>query len=608
VGSTAYGVGMFRRGWTVAFVGLLACAILAGCGSSETEETASGTSSPRPSTGSTVQPDLVSPSTPTNLTAAAIAPAQVNLSWGASSDDVGVAGYRVYRGGTLLTTLAGRVTTHQDTTVVASTTYSYTVQAFDAAGNFSGQSPAAIVSTPSTLDTTAPSAPTGLTATTVSLSQINLSWTASTDNIAVTAYRIVRNGVPFQDVPASATTYEDRGLLASTTYVYTVRALDAAGNISSASAAASATTLAAPDTVPPTQPTDLVAEAASTSQINLRWTASTDNVVVASYRIYRDGAFVGAAAVTSFQDSGLNPSTTYAYNVDAVDGDGNASPLSAAASATTLTAPDTTAPSTPLGLTATAVSSSQINLNWLASTDNVAVTGYLVFRGGVQIATLGNVQSYQDTGLSPSTTYSYRVRAVDAAGNVSGQSSQRSATTFAAPDTTAPTTPTGLSASAFSSSKINLTWTESTDNVAVTGYRVYRNSVFVTALASTVTEFQDTGLSAATGYTYVVDAVDGAGNASNISNSASATTLAANTATLQWDAVNYPTLSGYRVYVGTSSGTYQQAPGSGINVGNVTTYTVTGLGAGTRYFFAVTAFDGSNNESGYSNEVFKDVP
>jgi chitodextrinase len=123
-----------------------------------------------------------------------------------------------------------------------------------------------------------------------------------------------------------------------------------------------------------------------------------------------------------------------------------------------------------------------------------------------------------------------------------------------------------------------------------------------------VTEFQDTGLSAATGYTYVVDAVDGAGNASSISNSASATTLAANTATLQWDAVNFPTLSGYRVYVGTSSGTYQQAPGSGINVGNVTTYTVTGLGAGTRYYFAVTAFDGSNNESGYSNEVFKDVP
>jgi len=608
VSSTAYGVGKYRRGWHVAFVWVLACAVLAGCGSSETEETGSGSSAPRPSAGDTAQPDLVAPTTPANLTASAVAPTQVNLSWSASSDDVGVSGYRVYRGGTLLITLLGRVTTHQDTTVLASTSYSYTVQAFDAAGNASGQSPAAIVSTPATLDTTAPSTPTGLTATAVSLAQINLAWNASTDNVAVTGYRIVRNGVPFVDVPAGARSYEDRGLQSSTTYVYTVRAFDAAGNLSPASAADSATTLAAPDTVPPTQPTDVVAEAASTSQINIRWTAATDNVVVASYRVYRDGALVGSAALTSFQDTGLSPSTTYAYNVDAVDGDGNASPLSAGASATTLTAPDTTPPSTPLGLTASAVSSSQINLNWLASVDNVAVTGYRVFRGGVQIATLGNVLSYQDTGLSPSTTYSYRVRAIDAAGNVSGLSSQRSATTFAAPDTTPPTTPTNLGASAFSSSKINLTWNGSTDNVAVTGYRVYRNSVFVTALASTVTEFQDTGLSAATGYTYVVDAVDGAGNASNISTAASATTLAANTATLQWDAVNYPTLSGYRVYVGTSSGTYQQAPGSGINVGNVTTYTVTGLGAGTRYFFAVTAFDGSNNESGYSNEVFKDVP
>ena len=79
-------------------------------------------------------------------------------------------------------------------------------------------------------------------------------------------------------------------------------------------------------------------------------------------------------------------------------------------------------------------------------------------------------------------------------------------------------------------------------------------------------------------------------------------------ATLEWDAVNFPTLSGYRVYYGTASGAYLQASGTGINVGNVTTFTVTGLGNGARYFFAVTAYDSSNNESGYSNEVFKDIP
>src|SRR5262249_45343340 len=84
-------------------------------------------------------------------------------------------------------------------------------------------------------------------------------------------------------------------------------------------------------------------------------------------------------------------------------------------------APDTTAPSTPAGLTASAASSSQINLSWTASTDNVGVTGYRVYRGGALIATQGTATSYQDTGLSPSTTYSYAVQAFDAAGNSSAQ-------------------------------------------------------------------------------------------------------------------------------------------------------------------------------------------
>jgi len=231
-----------------------------------------------------------------------------------------------------------------------------------------------------------------------------------------------------------------------------------------------------------------------------------------------------------------------------------------------------------------------------------------VFRNGTLLVTLGNVTTYQDTGLVPGTTYSYRVRAFDAAGNVSGQSSSRSATTPTPADTTPPTTPTGLTANAFSASGINLSWSASTDNVAVTGYRVYRNGVFLVALGSNNTVYQDSGLTASTTYTYVVDAVDGAGNASGISGSANATTLASTSATLQWDAVTFPTLSGYRVYYGTAPRSYQQAAGAGVNVGNVNNFTVTGLGNGTRYYFAVTAYDSSNNESGYSNEVFKDIP
>jgi len=93
-------------------------------------------------------------------------------------------------------------------------------------------------------------------------------------------------------------------------------------------------------------------------------------------------------------------------------------------------ASDTTAPTTPINLSAIAISSSQINLSWTASTDNIGVTGYRIYRGGVQVGTSAT-NSYSDTGLFPSTTYSYTVAAYDAAGNVSSQSISANATTQA---------------------------------------------------------------------------------------------------------------------------------------------------------------------------------
>ena len=92
---------------------------------------------------------------------------------------------------------------------------------------------------------------------------------------------------------------------------------------------------------------------------------------------------------------------------------------------------DTTAPSTPTNLSATAVSSSAINLSWSASTDNTGVTGYIIYRGGVQIAT-SVTNSYSDVGLTASTNYTYTVSAYDAASNNSPQSSTANATTQAA--------------------------------------------------------------------------------------------------------------------------------------------------------------------------------
>ena len=99
---------------------------------------------------------------------------------------------------------------------------------------------------------------------------------------------------------------------------------------------------------------------------------------------------------------------------------------------------DSTAPSVPAGLTATAISSSQINLNWTASTDNIGVTGYDIYRGGTPLATVIGT-SYLNTGLTASTLYSYTVRAKDAAGNNSAQTTPVSATTQAVAPTSPPT-------------------------------------------------------------------------------------------------------------------------------------------------------------------------
>ena len=386
------------------------------------------------------------------------------------------------------------------------------------------------------VSTQAPTVPTNLTATASSSSQINLSWTASTDNVGVTGYKVFRGGA--QVGTATGTTYQDTGLTASTSYSYTVSAYDAAGNNSAQTSPVSATTLAASDTQPPTVPTNLTATAVSSSQINLSWTASTDNVGVTGYKVFRGGSQIGTTAGTTYQNTGLTASTSYSYTVSAYDAAGNNSAQTSPVSATTLAGSDTQPPTVPTNLTATAVSSSQINLSWTASTDNVGVTGYKVFRSGSQIGTTAGT-TYQNTGLTASTSYSYTVSAYDAAGNNSAQTSPVSATTPASSDTQPPTVPTNLTATAVSSSQINLSWTASTDNVGVTGYKVFRAGAQIGTTAGTT--YQDTGLAASTSYSYTVSAYDAAGNNSAQTSPVSATTTSPDTTTYSiWTSTDKP--------------------------------------------------------------------
>lgn len=214
-------------------------------------------------------------------------------------------------------------------------------------------------------------------------------------------------------------------------HLLTAKAYDAAGNFSNSSYYV---TVQNGDSQAPTAPGGPSAKATAPNSVALTWTASTDNVGVVGYRIVRNGALLTqVGATTSFQDNQVLPNTQYTYTLTALDAAGNQSASSASATVTTPNASDSQAPTTPSGLTATTISSQQINLSWSASTDNIGVAGYDVYRavtGGTpqKVASVATT-TYGDTGLKPNTKYDYYIKARDAAGNTSSQSNTASAQT-----------------------------------------------------------------------------------------------------------------------------------------------------------------------------------
>ncbi|WP_082801211.1 glycosyl hydrolase family 18 protein [Herbidospora cretacea] len=184
------------------------------------------------------------------------------------------------------------------------------------------------------------------------------------------------------------------------------------------------------DTTAPSTPGGLAVTGVTSSSVSLSWNASTDNVGVTGYLVYRGGTLVTTVTGTTFTDTGRSANTAYTYQVRARDAANNQSGLSGSVTGTTsgTGGPDTTAPSTPGGLTVTGVTSNSVSLSWNASTDNVGVTGYLVYRGGTLVTTVTGT-SFTDTGRSANTAYTYQVRARDAANNQSGLSGSVTGTT-----------------------------------------------------------------------------------------------------------------------------------------------------------------------------------
>ncbi|MGA2651526.1 MAG: malectin domain-containing carbohydrate-binding protein [Terracidiphilus sp.] len=312
----------------------------------------------------------------------------------------------------------------------------------------------------STACTTVPSAPTNLTATATSSSEIGLTWTAVTPpaNCSVSSYNVyggtTQNPSTLIASGVTGASYYNTGLAASTTYYYVVKALDVDG-ASAASGQASAETSATStcNAVPPTGPTTLTAAAASSSAITLSWPTGFANppCTVTGYDVFRgttngftpgSGNLIASGVTgTTYTDTGLAASTTYYYLVETLDSYGASA---ASPQASTETLPNngscTAVPSAPTGLTATASSSTAIGVSWGAVTPptNCSVSSYSVYGSTTSGFTpgSGNLLSsfvtgttYTNTGLSASTTYYYKVEATDADGT-SAASTQATATTL----------------------------------------------------------------------------------------------------------------------------------------------------------------------------------
>jgi len=373
----------------------------------------------------TAEPVCAALSAPTNLTTTGLKATEFTLKWTAANGAIdGVAGYDIYRDGELVGSTPDTPRALLITGLFPLTSYTMTVVGRDNAGNFSPPSAALIVMTPA--DTKAPSRPTGLTAAAVTTTSFLLQWTAPTDNIGVTGYQIYRANVLIG--ASSTTSFNVIGVSPDTVHRMTVRALDAAGNLSAASAALKVRTLAEP----PSVPQDLMIANLKAASFVLRWTSSSGGTGgIAGYDVYRNGSLFGSTAKRSFTFREQAPLTTYSLAVASRDHEGRVSAQSAALPVTTPA--DTSKPSVPKDLSASGVTHNAFTLSWTPSTDNVGVTGYEVLRNSVVIGS-PVAASFLVQGLSPLTTYSMKVRAKDAAGNVSALSTLLPVTTAQAPN------------------------------------------------------------------------------------------------------------------------------------------------------------------------------
>ena len=245
-----------------------------------------------------------------------------------------------------------------------------------------------------------------------------------------------------------------------------------------------------------------------------------------------------------------------------------------------------------------------MTLSWSPSTDDVGVTGYRLYQDGSAVGTVTGT-NFTFTGLSCATTYSLGLAAFDAAGNVSGTSLANVATQACAGDSTPPSTPAGLATSAVGQTSATLSWTASSDNTGVTGYRVFQGGSQVGTSATT--SYAYTGLTCGTTYTLGVAAVDAAGNVSGTATKSVTTAACPDTTPPSTPTGLAPSAVGqtsHRAFVERVDRQRRRdrlprVPGrhAGRDT-HCTSFSFTGLACGTTYTLGVAAVDAAGNVSG----------
>ena len=594
---------------------------------------AAGTSDPSNIAFATTEAPSV-PEPPRDLTATGRGRNTIDLNWSAPASDGGaaIAGYRIevsVDGGkswvNQVSHTLSDATAYSHVGLSEGDTRHYRVSAINRAG----------ASDPSNIAFAAthapPGAPTDLTATANGSAQIDLNWSAPANDggAAITGYKIEASpdgGLAWSlltaDTGTAAAAYSHTGLAPETRRHYRVSAINEAGT-SDPSNIASTTTDAAQGT-----PTNLTAAALGTDTIELVWRppAAGGGPAVTGYRIEwsADGtsdSWADLVANTNstaiiYSHSGLSSGDTRHYRVSAISDEGISAP-SNTASATTHTAPGA-----PTGLTAAARGKGTIDLRWSAPDDDggTAVSGYRIewSADGASgswsnlVADTGSTATaYSHTGLADDTTRHYRVSAINAVGT-SAPSGTDSATTNAAPDA-----PTGLAASARGKGTIDLRWSAPANDggAPVSGYRIEWSADgtsdswadLVANTNSTATTYSDAGLATGTTRHYRVSAINAVGTSAP-SNTDSGTTdappdaptgLAAtargrDTIDLNWTAPasdGGAAVSGYRVEWSADGISGSWADLVTNTNSTATTYSHTGLAAGTTRHYRVSAIN-----------------